>query len=456
MLRLLGFIALFVIAPQFRAQEPAGLGVDAATPDEAYIATLESKYSLAAGWLAQAVAAYREGDHVTFLSNMELAASIRGDHPTYLYYLAAAHALNGDAAAGARTLQTIASWGIFMPAESEEDFAPVRDDPAVRGAFAALRANQTPAGVATVAFEMPANGGLWEGIAHDYASGDIYLSDLHHGQILRRTPQGNTARFASMPASGFGCGGMAIDAPRGLLWVSSPAMPEVDGFTAPLAGQSRLVAFRLADGTMVHDLAIPAIEGEEHTVVDLTVGPDGTVYAPDSTTPVVWSVPVGTSEVTRFVTVDSPGDRHSLQGAAVTPDGHWLIIADYSTGLHAISLTDTSHRVTKLRDSATTLLGIDGIALVGDLLYAVQNGVQPTRVIAFRYRNDTASGTLHFDQPSVIARALPGLDDPTLLVANDNGALVVGNAGWPHFGPNAEPAPSGRIVTVLQLPDHSD
>lgn len=401
-----------------------------------------------------ALAAFENKDYATLLTETIAANTLRADHPTFAYYLAVAQALNGDAPAAAAALERIAGWGLYVRAEDSPHFAVVAGHPAVQRAFTALRANHEERGTAPVAFALPAEGGLWEGIACDPATGDTFHSDLHHARIIRRDSSGQVTPFATMPGTGFGSGGMAIDPIRHLLWVSSPAMPEVAGFSPEWAGQSRLVAFDLTSGAITREIPLADDDrAPESTVVDVTVAPDGTVYAADSASPVIWRVPAGSSAAEVWAEISAPGARHSLQGATLSDDANWLFVADYSTGLHAVSVaTGETHFLDWIEPMTTSLLGIDGLVRWANDLFAVQNGVNPVRLIRIGLRYDEASARpIGIEGVETWAANTPGLTDPTLLGTDPAGLLVIGDAGWAHFGESPEPDSALREVPILRL-----
>ncbi|MDB4384740.1 hypothetical protein N9Z12_01675 [Opitutaceae bacterium] len=406
-------------------------------------------YDRARALLDEAFSAHSAEDFVTVLAKAAEAAAIRPDHARFQSILAAAHALNGDADSAADVLHKLASWGIHLGAAGSPAFDPVRDDPKIQNAFAALKANQQPRGVRHLAFELPANARLWEGIAYRIATQETFHSDLYHATLHRRYADGKITPFATMPTAGFGCGGLAVDEPRALLWVSSPAMPEVHNFTPDLAGRSQLVAFNLTDGSVARIVELPQSADSSHTVVDLTLATDGTVFAADSTSPVIWSIEPGADTAEVWATIDAPGSTHSLQGTALSGDEAWLFVADYSTGIHAIA-TDTKKSILLSWEGppTTTLLGIDGLSIRGNTLVASQNGVSPARVLAIE---------LSLTAPSLItevrtlAGGFPELTDPTLLTPTEDGFLIIGNAGWPHFGSKPQPDSPARTVPILYV-----
>lgn len=411
-------------------------------------------YDDARSHIQAAVAAFEQEDHATLLTEALAADALRSDHPTFAFYLAAAHALNGDAEATAEVLERIAGWGLYVRAEGSPHFAAVAPHAAVQRAFARLRANQVEQGDAAVAFEFPAEGGLWEGIAFEPSTNATFHSDLHHARIIRRAADGEITNFATIPMAGFGCGGMAIDGQHNLLWVSSPALPEVVGYTDDLAGKSRLFAFDLTTGELARQIALSGDEPRESTVVDVTVAAEGTVYAADSTSPVIWRVLAGSDTAEAWAEITSPGSRHSLQGTTLSADEAWLFVADYSTGLHAVAVaTGEAHLLEWLEPATTSLLGIDGLFREQRALIATQNGVNPARLIKISlHYDDQGSRPRGIGHASTVAANLSGIDDPTLLTRDQAGILFIGNAGWSHFGQNPEPDSEHRMVPILRVP----
>lgn len=412
--------------------------------------TQADDYTTAQSLLNEGFAAYETEDFATFRDRAAAAVKLRPDHARYLYSLAAGHALNGDAAEAAEVLRQLATWGIHLPAETSPAFAAVRDHPDMADALKALHENLTPHGEIQTAFEIPANGGLWEGIAYRSKTKETFHSDLHRALIFRRTKAGAITEFTHMPTAGFGCGGLAVDEKHSVLWVSSPAMPEVHSFTPELEGRSQLVAFDLTDRSVARIIDLPQSPDHPHTVVDLNIAPDGTVYTADSASPIVWRIAPESDQAEAWATIDSPGLRHSLQGSALSSDGAWLFVADYSTGLHAVS-TKTAESTFLPWNGApiTTLLGIDGLSIDGDTLIASQNGVSPARVLAIDISLNSAP---QITAIRTLASGWPELSDPTLLTSTDDGFLIIGNAGWLHFGDNPAPDSPERQIPILRLP----
>jgi hypothetical protein len=76
------------------------------------------------------------------------------------------------------------------------------------------------------------------------------------------------------------------------------------------------------------------------------------------------------------------------------------------------------------------LNGIDGMYLVGHVLYAIQNGTSPERVTRFVLDPDLRRVV----DWSVVERATPDLGDPTHGVVVDDQFYFIANSGWDRFG----------------------
>lgn len=162
-------------------------------------------------------------------------------------------------------------------------------------------------------------------------------------------------------------------APDGSLgWVASA---NIDGAAPRPAGFTGLIGLT---GDMDDLLLIPAPEGV--AVSDLTVGPEGTVYASD---PIGGGVYRARSDAAVLEALVAPGTFRSPQGLAVSADGARLYVSDYRYGLAMVDLA--SGAVTRLAsDVPAALDGVDGLWLHGSELIAVQNGTSPMRISAFR------------------------------------------------------------------------
>lgn len=128
---------------------------------------------------------------------------------------------------------------------------------------------------------------------------------------------------------------------------------------------------------------IPA-PAEARAVSDLTVGPDGTVYASD---PIGGGIYRARRDSAAMSVLVAPGTFRSPQGLAVSADGTRLYLSDYRYGLAMVDLA--SGAVSRLvSDIAIPLDGVDGLWLHKGELVAIHNGTNPMWISAMRLSDD--------------------------------------------------------------------
>jgi hypothetical protein len=97
----------------------------------------------------------------------------------------------------------------------------------------------------------------------------------------------------------------------------------------------------------------------------------------------------------------------SLQGLDFTHNQEQLFVADYSKG---VFLVDLKTKAVKSIQSDFTILGIDGLYAYKNSLIAVQNGLNPQRVIRLSLNKDLT----RFVSFETIEANNPEFDEPTL------------------------------------------
>ncbi len=169
-----------------------------------------------------------------------------------------------------------------------------------------------------------------------------------------------------------------------------------------------------------------ALAPEGVAISDLSIGPDGTVYASD---------PMGGGIYHKAPGLDAsldelvaPGTFRSPQGSVVSDDGKKLYVSDYRYGLAMIDLA--SGEATRLSSEVPVILdGTDGLWLHDGELIAIQNGTSPMRISAFTLSDN---GT-RIIAARVLEQAHSGWTEPLGgSIAND--ALVyVATGQWDRY-----------------------
>jgi len=378
---------------------------------------------------AAARSAYDGKDYAGFLLHSRALAAIAPRSTRALYNLACAQSLTGDAAGATATLDRLANWGVAFDIEADTDFDSIRETEGFRDVARRMAALGEPIGSSPVAFTVPERDLLAEGVAHDPKTGLFYVTGVHRRKIVRLDAAGRASDFVTEGRDGlFSAIAVVVDPARRSLWVTTEASPLMVGFRKEDDGGSFLMEYDLETAGLRRRLEPPVPGGR---VSDLALGADGTLYAADPVAGRVYRLPPGGDRLEVLV---ASGPIVSPQGMAASADGRVLFVADYIQG---IARMDLATRVVTFLETPESLLvtGIDGLVLAGDSLVGIQNGLRPHRVLRLRLdpsRERIVEGT-------ILERAHPRFDEPTLGVVVGDHFFYVANSQYQHFGRDGSP-----------------
>lgn len=270
-----------------------------------------------------------------------------------------------------------------------------------------------------------------EGVARD--RNRLFVAGVAARRIVEI--RGGQARdFVELPGdySPFG-----IAVARQKLWVTAGVVAQGAGHDGP----SALIAFDLR-GQMIGTYPVPD-EGR-HVLGDLTIAPNGTVYASDGLDGSIYVLPPGGQNLTRL------GARklfRSPQGMALSADGKSLLVVDYALGLIKLDLTTAALTPLKIPDGVN-VKGIDGLARLPDGSFlASQNGTKEPHILRLMLSPDWSE----LRSADVIAADDPAVADPSLVLADDSGAYVVGVSQWGSFDQGQAPARPLQPWRIVKL-----
>ena len=279
---------------------------------------------------------------------------------------------------------------------------------------------------------------LVESVAR-FADGALVVSSVHRAAIYSVGSGGALTPFGE-PA-GQGVFGLATDAERGVIWAAVSPTPYDQAEDQPAA----LLQLDARTGLV---LATYNPEGAGAALGDVALGPDGSVYVGDTGLRRVLRLAPGGSTLT---TLAQLGERGSPQGMAVSPDGRWLVFADYGSGLRRLDLSanGASEAAVLPGPEGAELRGIDGLVRDGEAIIAIQNGTRTPRVLRL---------TLNADWSAVAAREAlvegEPLVEPTTGFIEGAALVFVSRSQWTEFGQDGRPTsehPPGAVVSRLSL-----
>ena len=368
-----------------------------------------------------ATKAYKEKDYAALLENMKMANSLRPTHQTYMYNLAAAYALVGDKREALGWLKRGAQMGLVYPVDKDSDFDSIRETAEFKAILRKIEANRLPVIKSTTALTIHEKGLVPESIAYDPATQTFYLSSVYKRKILSIDQRGEVREFATERDGLWSVMGMKVDAARRILWVCTAAHPQMANYREGDEGRSGIFKFDLRSRQLVRKYLL-SNQPRPHWLGDLVLNSRGDVFATDSISAAIYSISHTKDELELFI----EGEPFvSPQGLDLTADEKHLLMADYSKGIFLIDLqTRKLLNLTPAPDS--TLLGIDGLYRYKDSLVAVQNGVNPHRVVRL-FLNQKMDQVLRFE---IVEANHPLFDEPTLGVIVKDTFYYIANSQW--------------------------
>ena len=402
----------------------------------------------------QATAAYKQKDYKTYYARVTRLGELFPNDSEMIFRRAGASALTGRTADAERLLRSLALRQAWFDVAGSPDFAALRTSEAYRSTVAALAAlKKHPVGTQTVAFRLAQKDFIPEAIAWDAGSGTFLLSSVYHRKIVRVEKDGAARDLVPEGSHGLGSArGIGVDAPRRILYVCSSTLKQSRGARKEELERAALYAFHADSGKFLGRW--PLGGGKTgHTCDSVGVSAAGEVYVSDGVTGEISRLRRLSSGGAALEGVIPPGRLVSAQSLAFLPGERELLVADYGRGVFRVS---PAARTATLLPSPPgfDLDGIDGMVLHsdrgGDSLIAVQNGLDPARVLRLRL----SPGRDRIEKVETLARALPLYDDPTLATVVDGTLYYVANSQWGKFDDDGRLPASARLTgpVILKIP----
>lgn len=369
----------------------------------------------------QGIAAYQAKDFAGFLENLKQADSLNPNHPRITYNLAIAYTLNNKNDEAISSLNKLAEMKLYYSIEKAQHFEPLKTNNEFQNVVKKMEANSQPVGKSQTAFTIPEKGLVAESLAFDSVTKNFYLASIAQRKILKIDENGKASVFADQNAGLWSVSGTKIDAKNQVIWVTTTAHKQMPDLKAEENGMTGVFKFDLKTGKLLKKYLV-SNQSKERWLGDLSIAPNGDVYATDSLSPTIYMIPKNKDEIEVFL---ENTDFTSPQGLDITPDGKTLLMADYSKGVFKIDLeTKKITRITLAENS--TMLGIDGLYFYQNSLIAVQNGVNPQRLVRMFLSKDLEK----VERFEVLEANNPLFDDITLGVLVGKQFYFIANSQW--------------------------
>ncbi len=370
-----------------------------------------------------------EGDLRRYSYAIERLVQLRPYSPNFQYALAQAYALRDEKTKAYDTLIKIQKQGLALNPDKDSDFDKVRTTPVFKYIVDSIVVNETPWGEGSVVTNIQNGPELIESVVYDKKRDRFLAGSVRTGAVVAVDRSGKTTPFAS-PATTSGLKSvfaLAVDEARGFLWVGTAGAPQFKGFRQVDLGTGALLKFELASGKLVATHKLP-FTGVPRAFGSIAVAGDGTVYATDAISNVVYQV-----KGNLFRELFAVPESTSLRGLSVSPDHKFLYFADYELGLRVADLGKSEVR--ELSVEGQNLGGIDGLYYFDNHLIAIQNGTVPTRVI--RISVDKEKGVLKAVQP--LEANKDQMPWPTFGAVSGDDVYFIANSQRDLYGADGKP-----------------
>lgn len=391
-----------------------------------------------------AVKAYQAKDFSAFLENMKQADSLNPNHPRITYNLAIAYNLNGKTNEAIASLNKLAEMKLYFQIDKDDSFTSLKSNSEFQNVVKKFADNSKPTNHAQTAFTINEKGLVTESLVYDPKTKNFYLASIAQRKILKVNERGETSVFADKSNGLWSVAGMKIDAKNRILWVASASHKQMPDLQTSEDGMTGVFKFDLNSGKLIKKYVV-SNQPKPHWFGDLAIAPNGDVYATDSISPTIYVIHEAKDEIEVFTENSAFG---SPQGLDFTPDGKFMLMADYAKGIFKINLS--TKEVTKITPAEnTTMLGIDGLYFYQNHLIATQNGVNPQRVIKLQLSKDFE----RVERFEILEANNPLFDEITLGTLIGNQFYFVANSQWNALGDGGKFAAPEKLkeLNILKI-----
>lgn len=291
------------------------------------------------------------------------------------YNLACAYARTGRDAESLDILRGLVAERIDFGMEDDADLESLHENPEFIQLVTSLEQRIQPIRASTHRFTFAEPGLIPEGIAYDAATSRLFVGSMRSGVIYVVDAENRSSEFAAVEHAGkLAAIGLEVDNARGILWAIGSAFDTVEGFDADAPMRTGVFGFDLESGELRHKV----IGDESFTGFnDVTVAPWGDIYLSGTEAGIVRKG----SGVVESLETSMP--IYGSNGITFSADGKHLFLSSYPVGIAVINVR-TGEAKWLQAPADTTLYGIDGLYWHEGDLVAVQNGVNPWRLIRMK------------------------------------------------------------------------
>lgn len=270
-----------------------------------------------------------------------------------------------------------------------------------------------------IAYTIPDNDLIPEGIAYDAERKEFYISSTYKRKIIKLREDGSYEDFIKEQQDGiYGVLGMRVDTKRRILWAASGTagkdMP-AKGEDSTMTGNSGVFKYDLNTGKLIKKYMLPK-DSVMYFLNDLVVADDGTVYITETRNGDIYTIAPSKDELELFYSLPEPAFANGID---ITPDQQHLYVAWYSAPRDKFGrLNIHTRKLDTIAIPSEWMTGADGLYFYNNSLVVVMPDPEHSTDEIVQYKLDTSM--VKISERNMLAK------DDTLFSQPTTG-VVVGN-----------------------------
>lgn len=384
--------------------------------------------------------AYQQKNYSAFYDHISKALELHPYHQGIMYQkaLAAAHNQKPDEAVALLQAALLISTTFDL---TVDDFKSLENREDFKSVIVLKEQLMQPITNSVGAFVIPDPQLHAENITPGFKPGTFFVSSIHKRKVVYIDEDGNSTDFIPSKQNGLSavmC--VKADAKTNSLWVASTVTPEMMEYDSALT--SAIYQFDARTKKLIARYEA-GMKAKGSFFGDIVLNTAGEVFISDSQNNVIFKINTQTKKLESYFTSD---EFWNIQGISFSVDEKYLYIADYIKGIFRLTLS-TKELIQLKVDAVASVKGVDGLIVYQHTLIAIQNGVQPMRVMQLRL-NESGDRII---SARTIDHNHPDFNEPT------NGCLVnhtlyyVANSQWSGYDAQKKIKPASELKPIIIL-----
>jgi hypothetical protein len=324
-----------------------------------------------------AAESYEAGEYLKYVQSIMRLRNARPYEPEYMEGMVIGGALLNRPKTAYSYMHKMQQQGLTYDFNQTDDTESIRSTEVYTYINSLLVKAAEPFGESKVAFDLPKDSSWPEAMAWDEGSERLLVGTQEGGKIIALTLDGKVSELLSADKKNgmHAIYGLAVDAERNRLWVSSAATAAFGKLADDELGRTALLEFDLESLELLNRFE-PTSDQGPHLLGSLVLSPAGDVYVLDRAHPMLLVKPAAVKLLSPFM---ANKQLTRFRDLAISDNGEKLYVADANMG---ILVVDLEKQVAGMLAGPESLnLGaISGLDYSKGRLYVLQDGIAPQRL----------------------------------------------------------------------------